>query len=124
METPVFVTVTLTEVDVRVLPLVSRATAAQRVRPVQLAAGVPRELVRRGHVLRADVDAVDPELHSGDGDVVGRVRADGRRRRKAIAPAVGAVIDTVGCVVSTVTVALAWLEAGPTLPADPPRVTL
>ena len=66
-----FVTVTLTDVDVRVLPLASRAIAVNVCDPF-VAASVPRELIRRGQVLRAEVDAVDPELHADDADVVAR----------------------------------------------------
>ncbi len=41
-----------------------------------------------------------------------------------VAPAVGAVIETVGRVVSAVTSALAWFETGPTFPAASSAVTL
>ncbi len=41
-----------------------------------------------------------------------------------VAPSVGAVIETVGAVVSAVTTADASLEAGPTLPAASSAVTL
>ena len=41
-----------------------------------------------------------------------------------VAPAAGAVIETVGGVVSEVTVALALLPAGPMLPAASSAVTL
>ena len=53
-------------------------------------------------VLGAEVVAVDPELHPGDADVVARVRGDASTTPLSVAPAAGAVIETVGGVVSAV----------------------
>ena len=74
--------------------------------------------VRRREVLGADLHAVDEEDDAGDGDVVGRVGRDRSPCPTASRRGAGAVIETVGGVVSgvfvTVTVTFA---AVPRLPA-------
>ena len=58
---------------------------SQRVSSVPVSASVPLDRIRSGRVLGPDVGTVDSELHSRNGDVVGRVRAErhGRLKRRA-----------------------------------------
>ena len=89
-ETPVLETVTATELDVRVFPFVSRAIAVSVCEPFSSARVSQGTGVGRRDVLGADVHAVDSELDSCHGRVVGRIRADGRdaghRRTTCAAP--------------------------------------
>ena len=61
--------------------------------------------------------AVELELHAGHADVVGRASRSRATVPVTVAPCAGAVSDTVGAVVSAVTVACASGAAGPRLPA-------
>ena len=73
-----FVLVTFTEIGVEVAGVPGRVTGScgQRVGSVGRRPGVPLEGVRR-LCSRADVGAVDLELHTRDADVVGGGGGDG-----------------------------------------------
>ena len=107
------VTVTVTLVEVVVLPAASRATAVSVWLPLVAVVVFQDDRVRRRRVFGAEVGAVQLELHADDPDVVGGVRGHRHRRAADGAPSAGAVIDTVGAVVSalltvTVTPSPSW----------------
>ena len=97
------VTVTFAEV-LRVAGRVTRH-GAERVGAVRQRRRVPARRVRAGRVGGAHVRAVEPELHALHADVVARRWRSSVTVPAARAPAAGAVIDTVGAVVSAVTTA-------------------
>ena len=61
---------------------------------------VPGHRVRGARVLGAEVVAVELELDAGDAGVVRRVRGDAWSLATTVEPPAGAVIETVGGVVS------------------------
>jgi len=119
----VFCTVTPTPADVVVFPAPSRATAVSVCGPFPLAK-VSHEAEYGALVSSAPRFAPSTLNWTPATEPLSAAFAVTATVDATVAPAAGAVIDTVGGVVSDVAVALASLPAGPTLPAGSSAVTL
>ena len=82
----------------------------------------PGGAVRRTRVWRAESRPVEGELHVRD-PTLSDAFACTVTEPETVVPPAGAVTETVGAVVSLVTVALASFEGAPTLPAASSAVT-